>query len=496
MIELKVRKVNLRSGGPKVVVINERVAEREVIKPMDRVRIITKKGPIIAIVNTSSDVPEDEIWIYKEIWEDLEIGDEEKVLVSLESKPRAVEYIKKKLDGHELSEEEIFDIIHNINKNTLSEVEAMAFIVSSYTYGLSLEETYYLTKAIAETGRKLDLNVKQIADKHCIGGIPNNRTTMLIVPILAAAGVYIPKTSSRAITSPAGTADTMEVLAPVDLSIEEMREVVLKTRGCIIWGGGTEIASADDKLIRLRRSLSLDPEGMLLASVLAKKYAVGAEYLLIDIPVGRHAKVTNFRDAYKLKSSFERLGRMLGMNTHAIITDGSQPIGNGIGPALEARDVLWILSNDSKGPFDLREKAESMAGLLLEMVGLAKEGEGILMAKEIISSGKALNKFKEIVEAQGGDPNVRPEDLPIGQYTYDFLSPRNGMISEINIKAISKVARYAGAPFDKGAGIYLYKKVGDFVKADEKILTIYSESETKLDYAIRILEEENPIKII
>ncbi len=486
----------MRSGGPKVVVLNEKTAEEEAIKPMDRVRLISGKDQVVAIVNLSESVPRDEVWLYEEVWEDFEVKEGEEVLLKAEGKPKAIEFIKKKLDGYELEKEEIYEIVYSINNNTLSEVEAMAFIVASYTYGLSVEETYYLTRAIAETGEMLNLDVNPIVDKHCIGGIPNNRTTMILVPIVASSGAYIPKTSSRAITTPAGTADTMEVLAPVDLSVEEMRDVVLKTRGCIAWGGGADLASVDDKLIRLRRTLALDPEGMVLASVMAKKYAVGANYVLIDIPIGKKAKVRNFRDAYKLKYGFERLGKLLGMEVEVVITDGSQPIGRGLGPVLEARDVLWILRNDERAPKDLKEKGIFLAGMLLELSGIAKKGEGYEIARRILESGKAYEKMKEIIEAQGGDPNVKPEDLPIGSYTYDYLAPKQGMISEIDVRAISEVARAAGAPKDKGAGIYLHKKVGEFVKYGEKVFTIYAENEQKLDYAIRVVEEKKPVKII
>lgn len=282
-----------------------------------------------------------------------------------------------------------------------------------------------------------------------------------------------------------GTADTMEVLAPVSHSIEKIKEIVKKTNACMVWGGALELATADDKLIKLERPLSLDPEGVLLASILAKKLAVGATHVLIDIPLGKHAKIHDAKQAKRLKRNFNHLGKLLGMETKVIITDGSQPIGNGIGPALEARDVLSILLN--KGPEDLKAKALLMSGILLKMVGVRNSYQ---VAKEILESGKAYKKMQEIIKAQGGNPNIKPENIKLGKYNYNYRAKSNGYVSEIKNKLLTKIAKIAGAPKSKGSGIYIYVKLKDKIKNGQILFTIYAENKKDLDYTMDIYKLE------
>lgn len=327
---------------------------------------------------------------------------------------------------------------------------------------------------------------------NCIGGVAGNRTTMIIVPIIAAAGLYIAKTSSRAITSPAGTADTMEVLCNVNIPPSQVKEIVTKTNGAIVWGGGIRLASADDKLIKIRNPLSLDPRGVLLASILAKKKSVGAQYIVIDIPVGRGAKISDYTMAESLAKDFIKIGKRLNMEIEALITDGSEPVGNGIGPALECRDVLQVL--EGGGPEDLRHKSCLMAGKLLELSGKVEKDRGYEVAQHFIDSGKALEKMRQIIAAQGGNPNIKSSDIAIGQFVYEVTAEHSGKISHIDNKHISKIARIAGAPQDKGAGIYLYKVRGDHVEKGDKLFDIVATSEEKLSFAVKALKDLEPIE--
>lgn len=328
---------------------------------------------------------------------------------------------------------------------------------------------------------------------NCLGGVAGNRTTMVLVPIIAAAGLYIPKSSSRSITSASGTADTMEVLAPVDIPINELKKIVLKTKGSIVWGGGMNLAAADDKLIKIRHPLSLDPKGVMLASVLAKKKAVNATHVVIDIPIGRGAKVQDMNEAKDLADDFIHIGKELGMGIEAIITDGSDPIGIGIGPALECKDVLEVL--DGAGPYDLREKSCELAGKLLELCGKVGKGRGRAVAEELIQNGKAMKKFREIIEAQGGDPKVKVEDLPIGEHKYTVIAPKNGRINHIDNRMLSKIARAAGSPRDKGAGVALHAEGGDKVRKGDVLFEIYAENPAKLNFAIKALKTWDPIEL-
>lgn len=328
---------------------------------------------------------------------------------------------------------------------------------------------------------------------NCIGGVAGNRTTMVIVPLLAAAGVYIAKTSSRAITSPAGTADTMEVLAPVVHPIDELRRIVLKTKGCIVWGGAINLAPVDDKLIRIRNTMHLDPRGLLLASIMGKKKAVGAQYLVVDIPVGRGAKIENESDGRSLANDFIQIGDRLGIKTRCLITDGSDPVGFGIGPALECADVLNVL--EGKPPTELLEKSCLLAGHILEMVGRAEVGRGAEVALKLIQTGKALEKMREIIEAQGGNPKIKIEDLPIGQHRYAWKADRAGRVAHVDNKAIAKIARAAGAPKDVGAGVILRCETGDKVNVGDTLFEIVAESEAKLSFAIETAEKVKPFEL-
>ncbi len=479
----------------KVVVLNEREANQRGIMPGDRVELRLANGKKIAALvdHSESLVGEGQVGIFKNLAEEFGIETGDVVEIVPLPMPLSLETIRKKIDGGIMKREEIFAVIEDLMDNKLSPAEIAAWVTAMHIRGLTDEEVVHLTEAMVASGETLELGKSPIVDKHCIGGVVNNRTTMILVPIVAAAGLYIPKTSSRAITSPAGTADTMEVLANVNFTMEELKEIVLKAHGAIVWGGGMNIAPADDIMIRIRRPLHLDPRGVLLASILAKKKAVGSEHVIIDIPVGRGVKVEDVEHAKDLARDFKEIGTRLGMNMGVLITDGSEPIGNGVGPALEARDVLAIL--EGKGPTDLKEKGLLLAGKLLELSGKVEKGEGYGMAKHILNSGRALQKMKEIIALQGGDPSVTSKDIPVGEYKASVTAKKGGKISHIDNRAISKIARTAGAPSHKGAGIYLYKAKGDRVKKGEVLFDIYAESEALLTQALKMVDMLQPIEM-
>ena len=494
-MKLKVRDMEIETGGVLVAILNEEEAKALDLYHGDRIIIRKGKKEAVAIVDIAENqhvVRNGVIGLFGETMNALDLKKGDSVHIDLQERPKSVHFIKKKLDGEKLSKEEIYSVVDDIVNNKLTDVELAYFVGAYYVHESNDKETVWLTKAIVEHGKKLKMGKKIIIDKHCSGGVPGNRTTMILVPILAAAGLTIPKTSSRSITSPAGTADTMEVLAPVKHSIEKIKKIVKKTDGCIVWGGAVDLASADDKLIRIRYPLFLDPEGMLLASILAKKAAVNSTHVLIDIPIGRETKIKTVKDALHLKRKFIKIGKLLGMKIKIILTKGNQPIGNGIGPCLEAKDVLYILRRDKRRPLDLEKKAVMMAGKIMEMVGIKDSQE---KAQQILDSGRAYKKMKEIIKAQGGNPNIAPEDIQIGKYSYDYLAPARGILKDIDNITVNKVARVAGAPKDKEAGLYLYKHEGDSVKKGEKLFTIYSKSSVKLKYALNILKKVGEIRI-
>lgn len=464
------------------------------VSASDRILLTKGRRSIVSIVDLSSTlVKRGEIGLFNATSRKIGAKNGDVVTAKPTEKPVSVDYIRKKMDGQQLNGGEIGAIIRDVMSNMLSDVELASFISSVYIRGLGIDETVSLTEAIVASGEVLALGKRPVLDKHSIGGVCGNRVSMLLVPIVASAGLYIPKTSSRSITSPSGTADTMEVLAPVNLALPEIRRTVLKAHGCIAWGGAVNLAAADDRLIKIRNPLRLDPRGVLLASILAKKKAVGAEYVLIDIPIGRGAKIDNEQQAKELAREFIELGSRLRMRVECVITDGTDPIGRSVGPSLEAREVLRALAGD--GPSDLHEKSCQLSGILLEMCGRVAKGRGYGVAQELLRSGKARNKMREIIELQGGDPRVKPDDIAIGSCTHEVRAEREGRIHHIDNRAISKIARAAGAPRDKGAGIVLHVEKGDKVGASDVLFEIIAESEARLDYAIKALNDSRPVEL-
>jgi AMP phosphorylase len=489
----KVKPIDIYTGK-NVVVLNKNEAQDHDIYWGYRTELCAENKCFIAIVDVSDEIVEPgEIGVFKDVAQANKLKKGDMIEIVHMNQPESIKFIKKKLDKGALNDSEIRTIVREIMQDRLSEIETSSYITAAYINGFTDDEVISLANATVDSGEKLDLGKKPVLDKHCIGGVAGNRTTMVVVPIIAAAGMYMPKTSSRSITSASGTADTMEVLCDVTFNIEELREMVLKAKGAIVWGGGMKLAPVDDKLIKIRHPLSLDPEGMLLASILGKKKSVGAEYVLIDIPVGRGVKVPYIEKGNDLARHFLRVGGRLGMKIEALITDGAEPVGNGIGPGLECQDVLQVL--DGKGPDDLRHKSLLMAGKLLELCGKVNTGKGYAVAEDLLLSGKAGKKFREIIELQGGNPKVRESDIKIGQYTHVVNSEVGGSIFHIDNKVMSKIARIAGAPRDNGAGVLLHRVRGERVEKGDSLFTIYAESEAQLDFAIKALKDLEPIEM-
>lgn len=494
-MKLTVKDMDIATGGVLIAILNEEDARRFDLHHEDR--IIVKKGKksttaVVDIAESTKAVPVGKIGLFEEVMDKVHAKHNDTVEIDIQDKPKSVQFIRKKLDGKKLNSEEINTIIADVVSGKLTDTELAYFVGACYTKELELSESVALTQSIVNNGSHLKFNKSKVMDKHCSGGVPGNRTTMVVVPILAAVGLTVPKTSSRSITSPAGTADTMEVLCPVSMPLQKVKKVINTTNACLIWGGAVDLATADDKLIRVRHSLSLDPEGMLLASILAKKKAVGSTHVLIDIPLGRDTKIKTKKRADHLKRLFIKIGARIGMKVKVIITDGTQPVGNGIGPLLEARDVLWLFRRSEKRPLDLEEKSLDLAEVMLGMAGIKNARK---KAMEILASGEAYQKFQEIIKAQGGDPNVDPDKMKLAKFSYTYNAPKTGTVRDIDNRSIAKIARIAGAPKDQGAGIYLYKHEKYKVKKGEPVFTIYSDNKMKLQYAVNILKKFDGIVI-
>ncbi len=491
-MKLRTKIFEISSKEPRII-IHSKDAEREEIHPGNRVIVSTKTSSFVAMVDIANNLLEPgEVGILRSVQRPFEISDNIEVNILPLVKPKSLEYIKKKLKGQNLSEKEIYEIIGDIVNGNLSDIEITAFVVAENTLDLSDDELTYLSRAMADTGEMIDWD-RTVYDKHSIGGVPGNKVTLLIVPIVAAAGLLIPKTSSRAITSPSGTADTMETLANVTFTAEELKEIATKTNGAIIWGGGLNLAPADDLIIHVEHPLDIDPEPQLIASIVSKKLATGVDFLVLDLPMGRGTKLPNESEARRFAARFIKVTEKLDIKTSAAITYGTQPVGHAIGPGLEAKEALETLMG--KGPGSLIEKSTGLAGMLLEMAGIAPQGNGKDLAYEILKSGKAYEKMKEIIEAQGGNPDIKPDELPIGDKKVIINAPNSGYITNVDNVKIKLAATIAGAPLDKGAGVLLHAKVGYKVNKGDALLTIYSNSSSRLEQAHKFVLQNSPILV-
>ncbi len=493
MPSLKLRRVAIDTYKENVAYLHREcpIYRSEGFQALSKIEIhkVSDGTPVIAVLNVVDDdniTAPDQLGLSEQVYDQLGVPEGTEVFISHATPPPSLKSVHLKITGERLSYEDYLNIIQDIVNNRYSKIEIAEFLVGCAETGMEREEVLNLTRAMVDTGDRFNWGEHQVSDKHCIGGIPGNRTTMLIVPIVAAHGMLMPKTSSRAITSPAGTADTMEVLAYVDHSQEILREILQKERAFIVWGGTARLAPADDILIAVERPLSMDSPGQMVASILSKKVAAGATHLLIDIPVGETAKVRNSSEGQKLRKIFEYVGDKMGLHIEVMLTDGSQPIGNGIGPILETIEIMKVLENDPHAPLELREKALQLAGRIIEFDLDVRGGQGYLIARDILESGRALAKMNAIIDAQGRNP----EPLKLGTLQHEVLASRSGIVEAIDNLKIASIARLAGAPMDKGAGAYLHKKVGDKVKKGEALFTIYAEFNADFNFAITASEKE------
>ncbi|MFN8962871.1 MAG: thymidine phosphorylase family protein [Betaproteobacteria bacterium] len=487
---LQVRRIGIDTYRENVAFLRRDcpIYRAEGFQALSKVEVSANGTSILAVLNVvdaldhAALIGERELGLSEEAFAQLGVAEGAGVRIAHAEPPASIASLKRKIGGERLDADELAAIVRDIATHRYSKIELAAFIVATSRFDLDRDEVLNLTAAMVAVGRRLDWKEKPVVDKHCIGGIPGNRTSMLVVPIVAAHGMLMPKTSSRAITSPAGTADTMECLATVELPFERMEAIVRAHRACLAWGGRAELSPADDVLISVSRPLSVDSPGQMVASILSKKIAAGSTHLVLDIPLGPSAKVRHMDDAQRLKKLFEYVAARSGLQLDAVITDGRQPVGRGIGPALEARDVLKVLHNDPDAPADLRLKALRLAGRVLEFDPDLRGGDGFNVARDILDSGRALAKMNALIAAQGAHPFDRHHP-PLASLTCDVLAHADGTVIAIDNQQIARIARLAGAPKAQGAGVDLARKLGEHVQAGELLYRIYAASASELQFA-------------
>jgi thymidine phosphorylase len=481
--EVRVRRGGIDTGPEPVVYMRPEceVCRAEGLRAHSRVLLVHGGRELVATLHHASDelVGMDEAVLSESAWTRLRPASG--ALVSVRHVPALASLgaVRAKMFGHSLEDAAMHAIIGDLAAGRYSDIHTAAFLTACTAQPLDLHEAEALTRAMVGAGETLAWNWNVIADKHCVGGLPGNRTTPIVVAIVAALGVRIPKTSSRAITSPAGTADVMATLTTVDLGLDRIRKVVEREGGCLAWGGAVRLSPADDLLIRIERALDIDSPGQLVASVLSKKIAAGSTHVVLDLPVGPTAKVRDEASARLHAEMLEKVAERFGLKVRILLSDGTQPVGRGIGPALEAQDVLAVLEGRPDAPADLRGRALALAGALLEFVGEAQPGAGELLAEGALNDGRAWRKFQAICEAQGG-MRVPPE----GMHKADVTATRAGILSAIDNRRLARLAKLAGAPDSPAAGLRLHARAGDRVVAGSQLATIHATSRNALHYAL------------
>lgn len=432
----------------------------------------------------------DEIGLSEEAFAHWGVAEGAEIALRRTPSPASRQALMQKVQGQELGEAEYEMLLRDIIEGRYTDGEISAFLVSA-TRSLSDAEVVALAKVRTRFTPVMHWDRPIVVDKHSMGGVPGSRITLLVVPIVAAHGMAMPKTSSRAITSAAGTADAMESVARVDLTAEEVQRCVEQAGACIAWNGRLNHSAVDDVMNAITRPLGIDSNRWSVASILSKKLTAGSTHVVVDLPYGPRTKLKTQAQARELGDLFERVGAGLGLTVVAFATDGSQPIGRGIGPALEVRDVRAVLANDPQAPRDLRDKAIFFAGQILAWdpaVGSVEVGRQL--AEKLLTNGQANAAFERIIDAQGRKVPVLP-----GPLTYSVRASVEGWVSELDGWRIGEIARRAGAPADKSAGIDLMVGQGDQVQEGQCLYLIHGANAADLESASVLARMSNGVTI-
>lgn len=490
---LSVKKLDINSGDELICIINEVDADQYGIglNAGDRAEVTFKsheKPVIVTMDTTESIVGEGEIGLYEDIWKEHGIEEDEIVSINLTKETESIEYIRKKLAGEELNYKDLYTIMDDIAHGRLDEILTAFFIASGYSPGYNQHEIMLMTKALAMTGDILKFS-GTVADKHSIGGVGGKGVTPIVVPVVAANGIVVPNTSTRAITSASATTDMLEVIMPMSFDRKQLEAMIEKSGAFMIWGGSLDLAPADDKIIRIQKFLGIESIDKFVSSIVAKKIAQGVDHVVFDVPVGKGAKIKE--DKFEeVKNMFELLGNEFGID---VIIHKRKVLGIdgfAIGPSLECREFLRVYEQHEERSIQLEEESLAMAGKLLEGVGKAEPGKGFELAKATLLEGRAEQKLREIIENQGGDPEVSSDSLELGGFTYEYKAKQSGIIERVHNKRVFEVAKSLGNPRIKEAGLYFSVKPGDEVKSGDLLATLYANSNTRLELGKKVIEQD------
>ncbi|MGD2148557.1 MAG: thymidine phosphorylase [Anaerolineae bacterium] len=404
---------------------------------------------------------------------------------------RAVDVIAKKRDGHELPTEEIAFFIDGFTAGEIPDYQATAWLMALFLQGMTDRETHDLTIAMVHSGETLDLSdVTPLAvDKHSTGGV-GDKVSLVLAPLVAACGVPIAKMTGRGLGFSGGTVDKLESIPGyrTDLSVEEFRKQLAEI-GIVLTGQSADLAPADRKLYALRDvTATVESMPLIISSIMSKKLAGGAGAIVLDVKVGRGAFMKTMEDAEALARGLVRVGTRAGREVVALISAMDQPLGWAVGNALEVREAISTLHEG--GPRDLREHCLAVAAEMLMLCGKAGDANTALtLALETLSSGAAWQKFRQMVEAQGGDVSTvdDPEKLPQAPIVEPVPAARSGYLASLNAVEVGRAVvalgggrEEKGLPIDHGVGVLVHHKVGDLVQEGTPLFTVHSSDEAKL----------------
>jgi len=443
----------------------------------------------LQIVDDENVVKPNEIALNNEAFRQISLPEGANVTITLSPPAPSLSYVKKKINGNILSSSEYRAIIKDIGSRRYSNTDIASFLVASGSF-MSATEVLAMTEALVSEHALTWDDENIVVDQHCLGGVPGNKTDIVVMAIVAAYGLPMPKTASRSLTSCAGVADTFGVVANVELEDKQFQRLVKENRAALAYYNALSISDVNKLVFSIERQLGIVKQEHVVASMLAMKKSAGVTHLLVDIPVGPNSRIKSTNEAMRLRKLIEYIGDMSQMAVDVVITDGSEPVGYGVGPVLEARDVVRVLNNKPDAPEDLKEKSLFLAGKILEFDPKLRGGQGYAVAKELLQSGAALATFNRIAAAQG-----RQSAQQMGHLSRDIVASTSGVVESIDNSRIIKIGVWAGAGQHEGAGVDLFKKVGDTVREGDPLYRIYSCASADFALANSIVDGDNGYKI-
>lgn len=494
---LSSRKLDISSGDTVACVINELDAQEQGVRAGDSVLITWNNlpEPIVCVVDTTDTlVSEGEIGFHEDDWDKAKLEHGTPIEINFVEPSEAIKSIRKKLKGEKLDYNDFYVIMKDISNGRLNNILTAFFAAAGYNPGFDEQEILHMTKALSQTGEILKFD-GIVADKHSIGGVAGKGITPLVIPIVATfKELKVPNTSTKAVTSASATTDMLEVIMPMSFNRIQLEKMIEKSGVFMVWGGGLALAPADDEIIEVQKPLGIESIDKFVSSIVAKKIAQGVTHVIFDVPVGPGAKIDD-EEFDLVDKTFQKICKEFGIKVIVHKRNVNGIDGYAVGPALECREFLRVYEKHPRRSLKLEDDAIEIAGRLLELCGLAEVDKGKDLAREKLDNGEAYAKLKEIITNQGGNPDLKSDNLELGGITEDIFAYKDGKISLIDNKKIFTVCKSLGNPRVKESGIYFYKVVGDTVAKGEKIATIYATSESRMSLAKKVWEKEKPVEI-